>query len=282
MIDNIFLGIIIVPCYRIELQHNHDHQHTTPRKISEFSTHELLLILEESEDYQPEAITAVNTVLAGRAITPEQQEHAREKAEEIRIEREHPVEWITSIHQLIGEVFQRLIDFLNPIQEEPISLRRRIIMVASLYSLFGLQFIWSWGPNFQFLQEYPAALTEIDFLIEMIPSVLVPIAVVFFWTRKKAGWLLLNGYTAYFVVSNLFTLGYFATREPVSSFGLNHLPMRPPILPILIQTILAGVLLWLMNRESFRAAFGVKKIQGLRVMGLGLILAVLVICYTVF
>lgn len=251
-------------------------------KYQSFSTHELLMILEASEDYRPEAIEAVNIVLVDRPITPEQQEHAREKAEEIRIERERPVERITSIYQLIGEVFQRLVDHLNPIQEEPIPLRRKIIMVASLYSLFALQFIWSWGPNFQFLQEYPAALTEIDFLIEMIPSVLVPIAVVLFWMRKKAGWLILNSYTVYFLLSNIFTLGYFATHEPASTIGPYHLPMRPPILPILIQTILAGVLIWLMNKESFRAAFGVKKIQSIRTIGLGVIIGIMVICYAVY
>lgn len=252
------------------------------KKYQSFSTQELLIILEESEDYRPEAIEAVNTVLAGRQIDPEQQAYAREKAEEIRIERERPVAWISSIRQLIGPDFQRLVDRLIPIQEEPTSLRRKIIIVASLYSLLALQFIWSWGPIFQFLKEYPDTLTEIGFMIDMSLSLLVPIAVVLFWIRKKAGWLLLNCYTAYFVVTKIFTLGYFATREPVSSFGLNHLPMRPPILPILIQTILAGVLLWLMNKEPFRAAFGVKKIQGLRAIGLGVIIGMMVICYMVF
>lgn len=251
-------------------------------KYHDFSTHQLLLILEEAEDYRPEAIEAVNTVLAGRQITPEQQAYAQEKAEEIRTERERPVERITSIRQLLGAVFQRLIDFTNPIHEEPISLKRQIIMIACLYSLFALQFIWSWGPNFQFLKEYPAALIEIGFLIDMIPSVLVPIAVILFWIRKKAGWLLLNCYTAYFLISNIFTLGYFATYEPAYTIGPNLLPLRPPILPILIQTILAAVLLWLMNKESFRAAFSVKKIQGHRTMGLGVVIGILMICYTAF
>lgn len=251
-------------------------------KYHDFSTHQLLLILEEAEDYRPEAIEAVNTVLAGRQITPEQQAYAQEKAEEIRTERERPVEWITSIRQLLGAVFQRLIDFTNPIQEEPISLKRQIIMIACLYSLFALQFIWSWGPNFQFLQEYPPALIEIGFMIDMIPSVLVPIAVILFWIRKKAGWLLLNSYTVYFGIAKLFELGVLATVEtslpPGSLYSLDPIPM-PRLLPLLVYAILAAVFTWLINKETFRHAFGVTKNAGRISSAIGVILAMLMIGY---
>lgn len=255
-------------------------------KYHDFSTHQLLLILEEAEDYQPEAIEAVNTVLASREITPEQRAYAREKAEEIRTERERPIAWIATIRQLMGPDFQRLVNHLNPIHEEPAALRRKIIIVASLYSFHALQFVWGWIPNMEFLIEYPAALTELGFLIEMILMVLVPIAVVLFWIRKKAGWLLLNSYTVYYGIAKLFGLGVLATVEtslpPGSPYGLDPIPLTPPLLPLLVFAILSGALIWLINKETFRHAFGVTKNAGRISSAIGVILAMLMIWHVAF
>ena len=218
------------------------------------STTDILEILENPHNYEPEAIEVAKDELSSRQLSEVEIEEAKEPLIEKQEKLEQRQQKIKAIEDKVKSAGDFLSDTLNPVVTETPTATTYIRIITVVYGLFCL---YSYITNFRGLWytildmfHYPIAM---PFVLLMI---LEPVAIYLFWKRKHVGWNLL-------VISIVFT-GVTVLKMLLSiimmpeTYGIyrNLSPQRSS-LPYLLQLLFAIGNIYVLCKPLIREVYEV-------------------------
>ncbi len=229
-------------------------------KFKTYSNSELLKIIENPNDYQPQAVETAKNIFSDRDLSESEIEIAKEELEIERREKLAKKELKSAVEDKIRGIGKSVFKQINPIQkEEPTS--ARTIKAISIF--LGVLFLSQLYQEFGMLTYLFTSVTAIwDFstvVLYLLPLAVLPTAAVLFYMRKKTGWILLTIFLTYSAVSAIGHLISVINRELSGIEALDILnPPISPIRPILSFLFFAGMV-WIMSREKIRTVYLITK-----------------------
>ena len=157
------------------------------QEYEHLSTSTLLAILQQPQDYQPEALSAARTLLAGRTVTEDDTVETAQYIEKLENERESR----KSQGKLLQDKLAYLLEpVINP--KATIEPRRWVnLLLAGITLLFAWNlyvlarlYIMKFGPP----SVIPLTIEDMVFTIRVA---YLPVIVFLLYKRRKAGWILL-------------------------------------------------------------------------------------------
>ncbi|SBW07346.1 hypothetical protein [uncultured Dysgonomonas sp.] len=203
-----------------------------------YSVTALLRIIENPENYRPEAVKTARDELDARDLSPDDIGKARAELEaqqqELALEKEHREE----IKNTLKEKGSGIIDYINPIQDNEGDAHkspRLINTIAIIFLAIGLlQIITQFDLITGLFQD-----TRWDFsvVIFLFPVIITPLAAILFWMKKTAGWILLSIYLSFALMGLLWM--FFIAYNPT----------------FLIGSLFFSGTLWTISQERIRSVF---------------------------
>ncbi|MBI3133792.1 MAG: hypothetical protein HYZ14_03870 [Bacteroidetes bacterium] len=157
---------------------------------------ELLRILDRQEDYEPLAIQAVKIELDSRNVSLEELNEAKMILANEKLLKEKSAERKKEIRSAI-------INSINPIQSAHPSLSRSIIIISIAFTILSVYLIYTDLPFLMFLLEDEYMEWDLFSVFYFLPILIVPVATVLFWRRKKSGWTILFVYLIFSLVNTI-------------------------------------------------------------------------------
>ncbi|MEM8891148.1 MAG: hypothetical protein AAGD28_24435 [Bacteroidota bacterium] len=228
-------------------------------RYKNLSNSDLLRVLENPSDYQPKAVEAAEHELKRRNLSSQEIEEVQKDFELARQEKDRQKEEIDKVNEKLKAFGSSFFNLINPIQAEVPSAERQI---KSLSLLFGLIAIVQWYQEFGLvsfmLSEDPIGW-DLSMFEYFLPLLLLPLAVILFWLRKKSGWILLAIYLTYSAISaaGLIMLTWDMKGSAIPALD-NLLPQSSPISHIL-SSLFFGAALWVLNQKKIRDHYHIHK-----------------------
>ncbi len=182
-----------------------------------YSNLEVMRILAFQNEYQPEAIAAAREEIEDRAISEAEKSQIQEQLQTEKAHKERKAASEIERQARWASMGTRLSGAINPISEGSSSLRKRIVILCIFFGLHSL-FIWYTGLQYlQYVFTSPLGSSVLFFLETLVLMLLIPLGVFLFWKGKRAGWVLLMGYTLYYILSALISFIVILKMQPVES-----------------------------------------------------------------
>jgi len=228
-------------------------------RYKKLSTSDLLRVIENPSDFKPQAVEAAESELKQRNLSSQEIEEVKKDFELARQEKDRQKEKIDEAEEKLKSLGSSFFNLINPIQAEVPSAERQI---KSLALLFGLIAIFQWYKEFGLvkfmLSEDPIAW-DLSMFEYFLPLILLPIALILFWLRKKSGWILMAIYFTYSAVSaaGLIILTWNLEGSAIPALD-DLLPQSSPISHI-VTCLFFGAALWVLNQKKIRDHYNISK-----------------------
>lgn len=232
-------------------------------RYKHLSSVELMKIIEDPQAYQPEAVDAARFVLDSRALGEGDLQTIRHKLEQERIKEQALIQRTQDAKFRLTQLVSTVLNNINPAERNASTAEKLINLIAIIYGTYVLYFsvINAW--IFSFIIKENKALFETDFIVLVLPLILLAPALVLFYMKKKVGWIMLICYFLYSFSTLMlkFLLQFFEDSnlfEPYSRFQ----PMR------FLTIVLYAVTLWYLYKTDVRNAVSVDMNTTIFVTGL--------------
>jgi hypothetical protein len=155
-------------------------------RYKNYSNVELLKIIKQPNDYQPEALKAATQIISLRAVTEEDEKEAESYFEAIRLQQEIRKEKIASFNHKVK-------DFFEPVLHPNSSIKARKWLNIFLL-LVALEYVWTLYDNIEYFVIFfrcvgcEFGILEYGHLITLL---YVPLIFYLLYKRKRWGWILL-------------------------------------------------------------------------------------------
>lgn len=226
-------------------------------RYKSLSNSELVEIVDNSPDYQDEAVDAAKMELANRKLSLKELNEAREELE-IQNERSN------ATAEKIREVETKVLDYRDGLWEKAKSywksadLVKRQILIITL--LFGCISVYYFVVNYPILQMiFTDFWIDLSVLLFLAPLFILPVAVVLFWLKKGLGWILL---TAYLTFKCVLTIGMFIITlnyEPLEADLIDSFFTQPSASVYILPILFYGVMIWITGKRGLRDYFGIDR-----------------------
>jgi len=218
---------------------------------------ELIIILDNPDKYQQEAVEAAKLEFNNRNLSEEQIAEARAPVIAQKEKKERQKEKLESIKQQAIDTGDILIDVLNPIRQDKPGTDKIILTISVVYGLLSLYtLISNWRIIPYFIRDIPEF--PMDSLLFFTPIVLVASGTLLFWRRMKFGWILMAILTSWTAVQSIL---HFAGSFPSESPGItNFFPRHSPVIH-LATFIFFGATVYVICKQQVREAYGIGKKQ---------------------
>jgi hypothetical protein len=182
---------------------------STPTTYSEYyrkiSNSELIHILENPLEYQPEAVEAAKLEFSIRQLSKSEIEIASEPLIAAQVKKEYQAEKIRTFESRINNGARMLVNTLNPIQNETPSIEKTIRLIVFIFSA---DFLFQVPTKFQSLKEYAVDYPRSPLLssASLVLFIIQPIGIFTFWKKRMIGWILLTIFSVYSFTAGLWML----------------------------------------------------------------------------
>lgn len=206
------------------------------------SNTELLEILENPKNYQPLAIKVAKQEFSNRQLSDDEINLARLPLIEKQLLKERKRQKRESIENNVKDKTAILIETLNPIQKETPSIDKTILLIELS---FGFIFIFNIITSHRILLRSIKDFSRFPFisLETLFPVIILPIALLTFWNKKKIGWILLTIYLT------------FSATESVLSLLANQYDLISSI----FQSLLFIGTLFLISKQNIMEQFSINR-----------------------
>ena len=232
------------------------------QKMSEFTQHyknlsnyELIKILSESDKYNPEAIETANLELNSRNLNPEEISDYQELISSKQWENSKLNKQKKQIEKAVFKAGDSFVKNLDPIQKGPVTIERYIYSILIIFAGLSIYTIYKEYDFLQFLIFSGDMGWDLSMLDYFMPILLLPIATIAFFMRKKIGWILLVMFSTYTIVSVMVILIFELNNHPSNITALealfpsvNPLNYVPPIL-------FYAAILWVLLKHELMPIF---------------------------
>lgn len=232
------------------------------------STTELLRILHNAEQYQPQAIEATKNELSNRQLSETEIEEAKRPLFQ---EIERKVQQKEKISKAKNKV-RSILDSLIPHYDKPQKLINIITIAFTGILIYVI--ISQYEKLFSLASSMPYDFYEN--MLYLSPFLLLAIGTIAFWKRKKMGWLLLAFFTSYTILIQIATtIGLFASIGR-SGQGSEIMYLLTRYFPsIILYALFMSVLLYAIGAKGVRDIYNITP----RLFAVAIIAAVL---FTIF
>ena len=229
-------------------------------RFKTYSNAELLRVIENPNDYQPQAVETAKEIFAGRKLSEIEikivkDELEVEKQEKLRKERQKQ-----AVEDKVKNIGKSVFDQINPIQKETPTSEKTIRIISIIFGgLFLFQLYKEFGMlKFMFTDSY----SEWDFsmVLYFLPLIIIPTATILFYMRKKAGWLLLTIFLTYSAVSAIGMIILTMNRKQSGIEGLDSLFPQIPSLTYMLAFLFYSGIIWTISREKIRIIYSISKL----------------------
>ena len=224
-------------------------------KYQSVSDLELIKILENPEGYLPEAIEAAKNEMAKRNLTETEMTAVKNKfAEESaarQLKKENKDKAGQEIYKLLIWVYDAFHPFRDHITRAEKDIRS-ISIVLSIYAIFSI-YNAMWLVSTVIIWDFYMVLFAASYLW-------FPAAIVLFWFRKRAGWLMLASfalYKAFSLIALMVSDWYFQSEL----YNLDHSFTFFSWAVQLFHILIYGGSCWLLAKERVRNVFSIDAIM---------------------
>lgn len=224
-----------------------------------FSNTDLLRIIENQSDYQPKAVEAAKTEINNRNLSNYEIKDAKNALEAERQEKQKQSEKRTEIEQNIKTLATSFFNTINPIQQSTPTAERQIKLITIA---FGLLAIFKWYNQLEFLKFIltdSSGSWDLSILAYFLPLILLPIATLLFWRRKKSGWILITVYLTYSAIN---AFGFIILRWNRQSLGnptLDSLFPQVSSISLLLTIFFYGGTVWVLAKKEIREHYNINR-----------------------
>lgn len=224
-----------------------------------YSNSQLLQIIDNAVDYQPEAVDAAKRVIHDRQLTAEDMDAAKKElaaGKQAEIEKARKQKEKEEQFKATG---RSILENINPVKDTYPRADKVINVVTVVFGAIYL--IWFIGQirfiKYLFMDSSGFGWDMLAYLLQLI---YMPITLVLFYKRKKSGWILFLLYlvasSATQLVALYRSIHWKPSGMPVMDalFTMNH-----PVVYILCIAFLAGTI-WVICKKDVRSVFWKKNV----------------------
>ncbi len=192
---------------------------------------ELIVILDNPDKYQQEAVDAAKLEFNDRNLSEEQIAEARTSILASYTEQEQQKEKIKAIKDKVRNTGSLIAEAINPIQKSKPTTDKIILTISIIYGIMLLYTLISQYMTiliyFIYIFKFPS-----ESLSLIVPILLLLLGIILFWKRKKAGWILLAFYATCLSVISFWEIIRAFSWEPsgIEFFDILNPALSPVIL----------------------------------------------------
>ncbi|MFT3702731.1 MAG: hypothetical protein QM802_10190 [Agriterribacter sp.] len=219
---------------------------------------ELLNILDHPNDYQPLAVKAAEEELLDRKLSDIRINDVRELLIANQQQNEKQKEKVKALEHKIKSTRDTFIDTINPIQSNMPSDEKTIRIIVLVFGgLFLYQFIKDFRTHLMYAKDLLSfPLMSISYLL---PQILLPIAILTFWKRRKIGWFLLMVFLTFSAVGTVWALVESFNWKSYDSGNLDRFFPKPSYSAYIIQILFFAGTIIILCKSTLREIFLVDK-----------------------
>ena len=227
-------------------------------KFKTYSNADLLRIIENPDDYQPQAIETAKNIFADRQLSETEIKIAKD---ELDVEKQGKLikeQQKQAVEDKVKNRGKSVFNHINPIQEKKLTSEKTIRIISILLGgLFLFQLYKQFGMlRFMFTDSY--AEWDFSMALYFLPLIMILTATILFYRRKKAGWLLLTIFLVYSAISAIGSFILAIKWKPSGTALENLFPQTPPISYLLSFLFMSGII-WVISREKIRNVYSISK-----------------------
>lgn len=229
-------------------------------KFNKYSTVELLRIIDNSDDYQPQAVETARDLLANRQLSEEEIKIAKEEIEASTKDSLRKEKKKKQLEEDFKKIWESIVENINPIQNKPLTGEKTIKIIAIIFSgLFLIQLYKEFG-MLCFIFSNSAAVWDLSMVFYFIPLIALPTAIILFYKRKKTGWFIMAIFAIYSAISKvfLFIITLKLELSDFHSFDNIFVQISPAFHVFGFLFFVASV--WTISKENVRNIFAVTKL----------------------
>jgi len=238
---------------------------------------DLLRVIENQSDYQPEAVEAAKTEINQRNLSDEELTEAKRELEAERQEYQKQNEKKTEAQQKVKTLGTVVFDTINPIQKSAPTAERLIRLITIV---FGLIAVYKWSSQFglvKFMLTDDLAGWDLSMVEYFLPLIILPVALIIFWARKKSGWILMAAYLTYSATSAFGLIIMTWNMEPLGIPALDSLFPQTSTTTQILTTLFFGGTLWGLTKKEIKEHFSIKRQTAIATIVIAGILTILFI-----
>ena len=232
-----------------------------------YSTNELLDIINSKEDYQAEAIEAANAELASRNFNAEELEQLNSEwlaSHLLKLEKQG-----NTLEKRIKTSTNKVLEKANPLNRTGIS-REVALIIFSSAALLILQLLAQFDYLLVVIEYF---LFGADTVLTLMPFLFVPIGLYYFKKRDRLGWVILNCWYVHLIIIILPMIN-FSFRE-TDFLGFRY----PTILSLAIRAFIYGCFIYACNKQSIKEAFKISSGLQIRTLFISAVITATLIFY---
>ncbi|HMU69054.1 MAG TPA: hypothetical protein PKC38_03555 [Chitinophagales bacterium] len=160
------------------------------QRYKNFSIDELLEVIQFPDDYVPEAVMAAKAELSLRQLTDEQLAEAQSVLDERKSQIRKKQELKQRQMEVVSDALDSIAREFIPGQTEPQRGDRLVKIIGIICSIMVLAALYQNRYLIQMVSR--DGLMLVDAFASLLPLVIWIIAIIFFFMRKKAGWVMIG------------------------------------------------------------------------------------------
>lgn len=224
-----------------------------------FSNSDLFRVIEKQSDYQEEAVEAAKIEINHRNLSDQEKTETNSELEAERLERQKHNEKRAEVEQKVKNLGTSIFDTINPVQKS-IPTAERLIRLITLF--FGLIAIFKWYSQFGliiFMFSDNSVGWDLSMFEFFLPLILLPVAIILFWLRKRSGWILMTAYITYSAISAIGLIFMTWNMEPLGISALDNLFPQTSTTTQILRTLFFGVTLWVLTKKEIKLHFNINR-----------------------
>ena len=241
-------------------------------RYKKLSNAALLQIIDNSEDYQTEAIEAAKSEFADRLLTGEEFESAKAENDAQSLEKQLKQERFKAFEETTKNIASSITDTLHPIQETSPSTNKVITRISLVLAILFVITLYNELGTIIFTIGNLRARSIWETVLYLVPVILLPVATFWFWQRKKSGWLLLSVFLTYSVLFAVILL-YLEVKMRLSGMSTfdNLMPISPEVTSI-GRLVFFAACLYFIYKNSVREIYNIDRKNIVVATGIGVLL----------
>ena len=245
-------------------------------QYKKLSNHELLEIFANKSDYQPLAIEAAQQEINERNLSGYELEEATQILNDKNEQKEKQIQKVKAVESRIKNAGNTFIDTINPIQPQTPTVDKIIKIISLVYGgIFLFTIIKDFKLIIYSLEDF------LDFpgisLFFLVPLFLLPVAVILFFKRKTAGWIVLTIFVSWNATGILWAFIHSLTRYSERSGGIDSLFPQPSPMIYFVQTVFLIGTLYMLCKKDIKDIFRINKERAVSTIFIGGLLGLLLI-----
>lgn len=219
-------------------------------RYKHLSSIELMKIIEDAHAYQPEAVDAARFVIDSRALSESDLDLIKHSLEEERIKEQALIQRKQDLQHKVIQVASSFLDKIDPSERNASYIEKVINLISILYGTYVFYFLVMNAWMIKSILNINNASFDLEMVEPLSPLIILAVALVLFYLKKRAGWILLVCYFLYSISTLIikFLLHLFGDSSLFESYS-RFQPLR------LLTIILYAITLWFLYKADLRKDF---------------------------